>query len=84
MTLYRLYWGGSKIRQRFRLKWLSYIIAFTMYRYEDPEPYYPIGKSQSDSGDIRIHFIRLPFIFEEDEKRVREELTNVIMSLFQL
>lgn len=29
MTLYRLYWGGSKIRQRFRLKWLSYIIAFT-------------------------------------------------------
>lgn len=55
-----------------------------MYRYEDPEPYYPIGKSQSDSGDIRIHFIRLPFIFEEDEKRVREELTNVIMSLFQL
>ena len=30
MTLYRLYWGGSKIRQRFRLKWLSYIIAFTL------------------------------------------------------
>ena len=29
LTLYRLYWGGSKIRQRFRLKWLSYIIAFT-------------------------------------------------------
>ena len=29
MTLYRLYCGGSKIRQRFRLKWLSYIIAFT-------------------------------------------------------
>ena len=32
MTLYRLYWGGSKIRQRFRLKWLSYIIAFTESR----------------------------------------------------
>ena len=32
MTLYRLYWGGSKIRQRFRLKWLSYIIAFTKYK----------------------------------------------------
>ena len=31
MTLYRLYWGGSKIRQRFRLKWLSYIIAFTRW-----------------------------------------------------
>ena len=30
MTLYRLYCGGSKIRQRFRLKWLSYIIAFTL------------------------------------------------------
>ena len=59
-------------------------LLYPMYRYEDPEPYYPIGKSQSDSGDIRIHFIRLPFIFEEDEKRVREELTNVIMSLFQL
>ena len=59
-------------------------LLYPMYRYEEPEPYYPVGKSQSDAGDIRIHFIRLPFIFEEDEKHVREQLTGVIKGLFHL
>ena len=39
MTLYRLYCGGSKIRQRFRLKWLSYIIAFTLKKSFAIMPY---------------------------------------------
>ena len=44
MTLYRLYCGGSKIRQRFRLKWLSYIIAFTV----------DTGKAQNTLGGFKM------------------------------
>lgn len=57
-------------------------LLYPMYRYEDIEPYYPIGKSQSDMGDINIHFIRLPFIFEENESDVKLQLTALIKRLF--
>ena len=30
-TLYRLIFGGSNIRQRFWEKWLTYILAFTIF-----------------------------------------------------
>lgn len=59
-------------------------LLYPMYRYENVEPHYPIGKSQSDSGDINIHFIRLPFIFEENEEHVKTQLTALIKQLFAL
>lgn len=59
-------------------------LLYPMYRYEDAEPHYPVGKSQSESGDINIHFIRLPFIFEEDESQVKTQLTAVIKRIFEL
>ena len=59
-------------------------LLYPMYRYEDAEPHYPVGKSQSESGDINIHFIRLPFIFEEDESHVKTQLTAVIKRIFEI
>ena len=63
---------------------LDVYLLYPMYRYEEPEPYYPIGKSQSKNGDINIHFIRLPFIFEDDIDRVKEQLSSVIKQIFQI
>lgn len=59
-------------------------LLYPMYRYENAEPHYPVGKSQSESGDINIHFIRLPFIFEEDTNQVKAQLKIVIERLFNL
>lgn len=40
--------------------------------------------SESPSGDINVHFIRMPFIFEEDEDRTRQQLTDVIKVVFSI
>lgn len=59
-------------------------LLYPMYRYEDPEPHYPVGKSQSASGEINIHFIRLPFVFENDINQVKNQLTTVIKEIVGL
>lgn len=59
-------------------------LLYPMYRYEENEPHFPIGKSQGQGGDINIHFVRVPFIFEEDENVLREQLKSAIMSIFSL
>ena len=56
-------------------------LLYPMYRYEDVEPHYPVGKSQGTSGDINIHFIRLPFIFEDDTDLVKERLVGEIKKI---
>ena len=56
-------------------------LLYPMYRYEDKEPHYPVGKSQGASGDINIHFIRLPFIFEDDEGNMKKQLADVIKEI---
>ena len=55
-----------------------------MYRYEEKELIFPTGKSSGPGGDINIHFIRLPFIFEEDEQKTKEQLREVIENIFEL
>lgn len=59
-------------------------LLYPMFRYEEKEPTYPIGKSQGASGDINIHFVRLPFIFEDDETKVKEQLKQVIEDILEL
>ena len=59
-------------------------LLYPMFRYEDIEPHFPVGKSQSESGDINIHFIRLSFIFEENADHVKTQLTIVIKHVFNL
>lgn len=59
-------------------------LLYPMYRYEEKELVFPTGKSSGPDGDINIHFIRLPFIFEEDEENTRNQLTEVIEQIFEL
>ena len=59
-------------------------LLYPMYRYEDAEPHIPIGKSQGASGDIDIHFVRLPFVFEDDTEHIKEQLSDVIKEIFGL
>lgn len=53
-------------------------LLYPMFRYEENEPHFPIGKSQGATSDITIHFVRLPFVFEEDEQKIKLQLTDVI------
>lgn len=47
-------------------------LLYLMYRYEDKEEEFPVAISESSSGNINVLFIRLPFIFEEDEDKTKE------------
>ena len=59
-------------------------LLYPMFRYEENEPTFPMGKSKGNQGTINIHFIRLPFVFEEDEARTKQMLKNVILSIFDI
>ncbi|MFR0840125.1 MAG: 5-methylcytosine restriction system specificity protein McrC [Mediterraneibacter faecis] len=59
-------------------------LLYPMYRYEEKEKEFPVAVSESLSGDINVHFIRMPFIFEEDEDRTRQQLTDVIKVVFSI
>lgn len=57
-------------------------LLYPMFRAEyENEPYFPIGRSLGEFGDINIHFVRLPFIFEDDEDKLKEQLAEVIRSI---
>lgn len=53
-------------------------LLYPMYRYEEKEEEFPVAVSESPSGDINVHFIRMPFIFEEDEDKTRQQLTDIV------
>lgn len=59
-------------------------LLYPMYRYEEKEEVFPYAVSKSDMGNINVHFIRLPFIFEEDEQKTKQQLTDVIKSVFDI
>lgn len=59
-------------------------LLYPMFRYEENEPTFPSGKSKGDNGTINIHFIRLPFVFEEDEDQTKEMLRKVILTIFNI
>ena len=59
-------------------------LLYPMYRFEDKEPKYPTGISRGSSGDINVHFIRLPFIFEEDERKTKQILKSIIEEILEL
>lgn len=55
-------------------------LLYPMFRYEEKELQFPIGSS----GDIKIYFVRLPFVFEEDEQKTKMQLRDVIKKIFDL
>lgn len=59
-------------------------LLYPMYRYEENEPEFPVAVSESPSGTINIHFIRLPFIFGDNEEETRKKLTDVIKRIFEV
>lgn len=59
-------------------------LLYPMFRYEDIEPAFPIGVSKSNQGDINIHFIRVPFVFEEDEENTKQMLRNTIIDILNI
>lgn len=59
-------------------------LLYPMFRYEDQEPDFPVGVSEDGNGNINVHFIRLPFVFEEDEEKVKLMLTDVILDILGL
>lgn len=60
-------------------------LLYPMYRYEEREEEFPIAISESPSGNINVHFIRMPFIFEEEnEEKTKQQLTDVIKSVFEI
>lgn len=59
-------------------------LLYPMYRYESNEPYYPVGQSRSENGNINIHFIRLPFIIEENADYIKAQIIDVIKYIFNI
>ena len=59
-------------------------LLYPMYRYEQKEEEFPIAVSESPSGNINIHFIRLPFVFEEDQEGSKQQLFSVIKNIFNI
>lgn len=59
-------------------------LLYPMYRYEDLEPDFPIGISKDTTGCINVHFIRLPFIFEDDVSITKKCLKKVIDDIFTM
>ena len=60
-------------------------LLYPMYRYEEREEDFPVAVSESPSGNINVHFIRLPFVFEENEDiRIKNQLRTTILDIFGL
>lgn len=56
-------------------------LLYPQFRFEDVDTSYPVAKSSGVGGDIFIHFVRLPFIFEEDIEQTKTNLRNVITDI---
>ncbi len=56
-------------------------LLYPMYRFEKQEPLFPVAISESPSGSINVHPIRLPFVFEEDDDSIKNELRSVLLSI---
>lgn len=60
-------------------------LLYPMNRFEEPEDTFPCGISQSPTGSIYIHFIRIPFIFEENDfEELKKKLKQIILSFFDV
>lgn len=59
-------------------------LLYPMFRYEDNEPETPWGQSVGTERTINVHFVRLPFIFEEDENHTKQQLSSAILNLFNV
>lgn len=61
-------------------------LLYPMYRYEEAEKIFPIAPSSDKKGEgtINVHFIRLPFVFEDYEEDTKKQLSQVLKSIFEI
>ena len=58
-------------------------LLYPMYRYEQEEPTNVVLERQSVSGKaIRVHIVRLPFIFEDEVETTKQHLAASIKRIF--
>ena len=58
-------------------------LLYPLYRFEENEPNFPVALSNLSPGvQVRVHLVRLPFVFEDDVKKTKERLTMVINEIF--
>ena len=63
---------------------LDVYLLYPQFRFENLDTTYPIAKSKGASGDINIHFVRMPFIFEDDVEETRNNLKKVIVDILEI
>ncbi len=59
-------------------------LLYPQFRFEDVDKSYPVAKSSGIGGNIYIHFVRLPFIFEENIEQTKANLRNVILDILKI
>ena len=61
-------------------------LLYPMFRYEDEEPETPMMNVkdfiEGQSQPINVYVVRLPFVFEKDSEKTRNELANVLKKIF--
>lgn len=60
-------------------------LLYPMFRYEDLELESPWGVNDKEDGSdpIKVHLVRLPFVFEEDTEKTIENLRKAISHIFE-
>ena len=60
-------------------------LLYPLFREEDLETYKPpvgINKDDNKENPIRVHIVRLPFVFEENIETTKENLKKVLLNIF--
>ena len=58
-------------------------LLYPLMRFEEIEPIAPIGIQGFGSNIIRIHFVRVPFIYESNTSQTEDNLKRVLKALFE-
>ena len=59
-------------------------LLYPQFRFEEVDGSYPVANIPVKGGGIHIHFVRLPFIFEQDEQHTKEQLKKVIEKILEI
>lgn len=57
-------------------------LLYPLIRKEDIEPSHPIGQSYCQSGQTNVHIIKVPFVFEDDESKMKAVLKSELNKIF--
>ena len=61
-------------------------LLYPLYRLEDIERGDVVGVNTTVNGNdqpVNVHFVRLPFVFEDDVENTKEKLRQVILRIFE-